>query len=108
MSAVQQLKQAFIKQAHEQDKMVTLAVFAKELQDDLEVAAWIVEHYAHDYEQHTQMHMKQALEAQLKLNDSVDSIVTTLLGHLTKLATNDTTDAATKATQDLLSKFKLH
>ena len=41
----QALKKAFIKQAHGDNKIITLGIFVKELEDDIEMAQWIAEHY---------------------------------------------------------------
>lgn len=100
-----QLKIAFIKQAHEQDKMITLAIFVKELEENLEVAQFICAEYAHEFPQYVQMHMKNMLEAQLKMNAGADCIVKELLKHVETLATDTT---AEQETQNLLNKFKLH
>jgi hypothetical protein len=108
----QQLKQAFIAQAHASNKMITLAIFVKELEDDIEVAEWIASNYAHEYEQHLQLHMQNMLDAQLKLNAGHDAVIKTLLQHINELAgddaTQDVTSVAKHATDTLLSKFKLH
>ena len=117
MSKTAQLKQAFIKQAHPQNKMITLAIFVKELEDELEVANWIATNYAHEYEQHIQMHMKNMLEAQLKLNAGADCIMRELLKHVEELAehlgadtvrTHSIDEQAEQATKDLLNKLRLH
>lgn len=105
MKATTQLKIAFIKQAHEQDKMVTLAIFVKELEDDLEVAQHIVSEYAHEYAQYIQMHMKNMLEAQLKLNAGAGCIVNELVKHLDTLATDDD---AMQSAMEAINKAKLH
>ena len=111
MSATQQLKQAFIKQAHEQDKMITFAIFVKELAEDLELAQWIYSEFGHCFEAAAQMHMRNMLEAQLKLNAGHDYVITQLLTHIERLAEQDSNavnNSAQQATKDLLSKFKLH
>lgn len=106
-NVVAQLKQAFIKQAHTQDKMITLAIFVKELNEDLEVAQHIVAEYAHDFPQYVQMHMKNMLEAQLKLNAGTDCIVKELLQHVEQLAQDDSEDTLAQAMQ-AINKAKLH
>jgi len=108
MSATAQLKMAFIKQAHEQDKMVTLALFVKELEDEIEVAQHIVSEYAHDFPQHVQLHMKNMLEAQLKLNAGASVIVTALLEHVAELANEDDNKAAQTAAMAAINKAMLH
>jgi hypothetical protein len=118
MSTTAKLKQAFIKQAHEQSTMITLAIFVKELEDELEVAQWIYDNYAKDYAEHMQMHMANMLEAQLKLNAGSAVVMDTLLKHVTDLAgageldiTQHITNADTQAkqaTDALLSKLRLH
>jgi hypothetical protein len=118
MSKTAQLKKAFIAQAHEQNTMITLAIFVKELEDELEVAQWIYDNYANDYAQHLQMHMANMLEAQLKLNAGSAVVMEQLLKHVTELAgageldvTQHITNADTQAkqaTDALLSKLRLH
>lgn len=117
MSATAQLKKAFIQQAHTQNKAITLAIFVKELEDEVEVAQWIATNYAHEYEQHVQLHMANMLEAQLKLNAGADCIIKELLKHVEELATHLGNDAsglhsvdeqAEQATNALLSKLRLH
>lgn len=121
MSKTAKLKQAFIQQAHEQNPMITLAIFVKELEDELEVAQWIADNYAQDYEQHIQMHMANMLEAQLKLNAGASAVMDTLLQHVAELAGSAELDItqhivnaqpadlqAKQATDALLSKLRLH
>ena len=120
MSATAQLKKTFIKQAHNDNKMITLAIFVKELEDDLEVAQWIADNYAQDFAQHIQMHMANMLEAQLKINAGSSAVIEELLKHVAELAgagNLDITSAvsastvdkqAKQATDALLSKLRLH
>lgn len=108
MDAIKQLKQAFIKQAHADDKMIAFAIFVKELTDDLETAQWIFDEFGHTYEAAAQMHMRNMLDAQLKLNAGMDYAVKQLLTHIATLTDADNSTQAQQATKDLLSKFKLH
>ena len=114
MTVTAKLKQAFIKQAHEQSKLITLALFVKELEDDVEVAQHIAQTYGHDYDTHIQMHMHNMLDAQLKRNAGMDVILQLLLAHAEQQDTQAHTQAhsidtqAQQATDALLSKLRLH
>ena len=123
MTKTAELKQAFIKQAHADNKHITLAIFVKELEDEIEVAAWIADNYAQDYDKHIQMHMANMLEAQLKLNAGSEAVIQHLLKHVAELAgitadkleqsstahTHTSVDAQAKqATDALLAKMRLH
>lgn len=107
MSAIKQLKQAFIKQAHAQDKMIAFAIFVKELEEDLETAQWIFDEFGHEFEAAMQMHMKNMMQGQLMLNAGLDYSVKTLLKHIEALATDGNTDAMAAAMQ-AIDKAKMH
>ena len=87
------------------------------------MAQWIAEHYAHDYAEHIQMHMRNMLEAQVKLNAGTNTvlqyIVTNvaeaqgldaeeLLNKIKAPAQQDVEQQAQQATQALLTKMRLH
>jgi hypothetical protein len=104
----QALKQAFIKQAHAQQPIITLAIFVKELDDDVEMSAWILEQYGHDYDEATQMHMRNMLDAQIKMNAGTSVILEQILAHVANNATDNVETQAQEATNALLSKMRLH
>ena len=111
MDVIKQLKQELIKELAKHDAMIALAAFFMELDSDLEMANWLAQEFAHTYEQHIQLHMKQALEAQLKLNASTHVIAQVVNAHIKQLGEADLAAHGTQAqqaTKHLLDKFMLH
>jgi len=119
---VAQLKKAFITQAHADNKHITLAIFVKELDDDIEVANWIAQQFGADYTPAIQMHMRNMIDARLKLNAGQDAVIKHLLENVAeamgitateledkiKAPAQDVGTQAKQATDALLSKLRLH